>query len=78
MKHQIEDFIALLEKEFPEVPSGTLKPDTVISEVIEMSSMNALILISLVKTEYEVALQAKDLMQVKTIQDLFDIILSRQ
>lgn len=78
MQLQISDFIDLLEREFPEINKGVLKEDTVIEQVIEMSSMNALILISLVKTEYGVSLHAKDLLQAKTVRDLYDIILSRQ
>lgn len=78
MKIQISDFIELLEREFPEINKGVLNEDTIIEQVIEMSSMNALILISLVKTEYGVSLHAKDLLQAKTIKDLYNIIISRQ
>lgn len=74
---KIEDFIARLEEEYEDIAPGTLKPQSVFREVFEWSSINALILIALVKTEYDVVMTAEDIAASKTIQDLYKIIQSR-
>jgi acyl carrier protein len=71
---KIEDFIAHLEEEYEDIAPGTLKPQSVFREVFEWSSINALILIALVKTEYDVTINAEDIATSKTIEDLFRII----
>ncbi len=74
---KIEDFIACLEEEYEDIAPGTLKPESVFREVFEWSSINALILIALVKTNYDVTVVAEDIANSVTIQDLFNIIKSR-
>ena len=74
---KIEDFIAQLENEYDDLAPGTLKPESVFREVFEWNSINALILIALVKTEYDVTINAEDIASSKTVADLFRIIQSR-
>jgi len=74
---KIEDFISKLEEEYEDITPGTLKPQSVFREVFEWSSINALILIALVKTEYDVTINAEDIANSMTIEDLFKIIKSR-
>jgi acyl carrier protein len=74
---KIEDFIAKLEEEYEDLVPGTLKPVSVFREVFEWNSINALILIALVKTEYDVTINAEDIATSKTVEDLFLIIQSR-
>ena len=74
---KIEDFIAKLEEEYEDLTPGTLNPGSVFREVFEWNSINALILIALVKTEYDVTINAEDIATSKTVADLFRIIQSR-
>ncbi|MBU2651517.1 MAG: acyl carrier protein [Bacteroidetes bacterium] len=74
---KVEDFIAKLEEEFDDLEPGVLKPESNFREHFEWNSINALILIALVKTEYDVAINAEDIRASKTINDLFRIIQSR-
>ena len=74
---KIEDFIAKLEEEYEDIAPGTLKNQSVFREVFEWSSINALILIALVKTEYDVTINADDIAKSITIEDLFRIIQAR-
>ena len=74
---KIEDFIARLEEEYEDITPGTLKPESIFREVFEWSSINALILIALVKTDYDVVVNAEDIAASKTIEDLYRIIESR-
>ena len=73
----IDDFISHLQAEYEDLPPGILKPDSVFREVFEWNSINALILIALVKTEYDVTINAEDIATSKTVADLFGIIQSR-
>ena len=74
---KIDDFITRLEEEYEDLKPGTLKPESVFREVFEWNSINALILIALVKTEYDVTINAEDIANSKTVEDLFKIIQSR-
>ena len=75
MDIKIEDFILLLEEEFEDdIKAGTLKPETNLDEELELTSVNALILISMIKVEYNIILNAKDLNKCVTIIDLYKVI----
>jgi acyl carrier protein len=74
---KIEDFIAKLEEEYEDITPGTLKPQSVFREVFEWNSINALIMIAIVKTEYDVTINAEDIATSKTIAELFRIIQAR-
>ena len=74
---KIEDFIARLEEEYEDITPGTLKPESKFREVFEWSSINALILIALVKTDYDVVVNADDIATSQTIEDLYRIIEAR-
>ena len=74
---KIEEFIAKVEEEFDDLEPGKLQPDSKFREVFEWNSINALILIALVKTEYDVAINAEDIQKSKTVNDLWSIIQER-
>jgi len=73
----IEEFIKQIEGEFDDVKPGVLKPESQFREVFEWNSINALILIAMVKTEYDVTINADDLVKSKTVQDIYQLIESR-
>ncbi|MBT3208306.1 MAG: acyl carrier protein [Bacteroidetes bacterium] len=73
----IEEFIEQLEEEFDDLEPGVLKPESEFRKNFEWNSINALIFIALVDSEYDVTINAEDLNSSKTIQDLFEIIKSR-
>jgi len=73
----IEDFITRIEEEFDDIEPGTLKPESIFREVFEWNSINALILIAMVKTEYDVAINAEDIAKSKTVQDIYNIVETR-
>lgn len=70
----IEEFISHIEEEFDDITPGTLKPESIFREVFEWNSINALILIAMVKTEYDVSINAEDIANSKTVQDIYGII----
>lgn len=73
----IETFIRQIEDEFDDLKPGLLKPDSQFRDVFEWNSINALILIAMVKTEYDVTLSADDLIKSKTVTDIYTQIESR-
>ncbi|HAH57739.1 MAG: acyl carrier protein [Lentimicrobium sp.] len=73
----IEDFIARIEEEFDDLTPGSLKPESVFREVFEWNSINALILIALIKTEYDVTINAEDIANAKTVNDIYQVVQSR-
>jgi len=73
----IAEFIKQIEDEFDDLKPGVLKPESKFREVFEWNSINALILIAMVKTEYDVTIGAEDLVKSTTVQDLYTIIESR-
>lgn len=77
MSITIEDFIKKIEDEFDELEPGKLKPESVFREMFDWNSINALVLIAMVKTEYDVTLNADDLVKSKTVKDVFDLIQAR-
>jgi acyl carrier protein len=73
----IDEFIQLLEKEFEDLPAGTLKPSTNYRDIPNWSSMHALIIIAFVDANFGVELTASDLRSTSTIQDLYNTIQSK-
>lgn len=73
----IEEFIQKIEAEFEDLEPGKLKADSSFREVFEWNSINALILIALIKTEYNVSINAEDIQKSKTVNDIFTIVKSR-
>ena len=77
MALNIHDFIERIEDEFDELEPGKLKPDSVFRQMFDWNSINALVLIAMVKTEYNVTINADDLAKSKTVRDVFKIIGTR-
>lgn len=73
----VEEFIQRIEMEFEDIEPGRLKAESNFREMFEWNSVNALILIAMVNTEYDVVINADDLRSSKTINDIYQIILSR-
>ncbi|NVO20918.1 MAG: acyl carrier protein [Bacteroidetes bacterium] len=73
----LEDFIKNIEAEFEDIVPGKLTPETNFREVFDWNSINALILIAMVKTEYGAAINAEDIQKSKTINDLYETVKSK-
>ena len=74
----ISTFITRIEAEIEGIAPGSLKADTNYRQIPEWSSMYALILIALAETEYNVTVTGEDLRQCNTVEDLYNLINSRQ
>jgi acyl carrier protein len=75
---KIEEFISALENEFEDLKPGVLQPESEFRKHFDWNSINALMFIALVDTEYDVTMTADDLRSSVTIQDLFNIIVAKK
>lgn len=73
----IEEFIKHIEAEFEDLEPGTLKPESNFRDAFEWNSINALILIALIKTEYNVSINAEDIQKSKTVHEIYEIVKSK-
>ncbi len=74
----VQEFIKCIEEEYEELEPGVLKPESSFRENFEWNSINALILIALVDSEFDVTITAEDITNSKTVQDLYDAITAKQ
>ena len=74
----IQEFISIIEDEFDEVEKGTLTETSSFRQMEGWSSMHALILIALVDNHFDVLLTGEELRGLDTIQDLFNLLQSKQ
>ena len=74
----VNEFIKHIEAEFDDLKPGILKPESNFRDSFEWNSINALILIAMVKTEYDVTLTADDLIKSKTVRDIYSLVESRK
>jgi acyl carrier protein len=70
----IQEFIKKIEDEFDDLKPGILTPGSNFRETFEWNSINALILIAMVKTEYNITLNANDLIKSKTVEDIYRLV----
>ena len=74
----ITEFIQKLEGEFEDIPKGTLKPATKITDIEGWGSMHALIVIALLDTEYNVTIKGEELRKIQSVQELYDTVVAKQ
>ncbi len=70
----IDEFVSKLEKEFDDVPSGTLKANTNYKQMEQWTSMHALIIIAFIDSEFDIIFKSDDLKNTETISDLYKLI----
>ncbi len=74
----IKEFVRNFELQFDDVEEGTLTPETIFRDIPEWSSLTALLLISMVDSEYDITLTGDNIRNSTSIQDLFDIVASKK
>ncbi len=70
----IQEFIKKIEFEMDEIEPGTIQTRTNFRELEQWSSMMGLIFIALIDTEYNVTLNGNDLINCKTVLDLYEVV----
>lgn len=74
----IQEFVAHFAEQFEETDVNVFAPETKFRELEEWSSLLALSIIAMVDEEYDVVLKGNEMKAANTIQELFDIVKSKQ
>lgn len=74
---KIEDFIKELANQFDETSEEELTPNCVIQELDEWSSISVMGIIAMAKTEFGKTITGKDIRSCETVEDLFNLIVSK-
>lgn len=75
---ELKDFIENFAAQFDDTDASEIKADTVFKELDEWSSLIALSVIAMVDEEYDVTLKGEDIRTSKTVEDLFNVVKSKQ
>ncbi len=75
---EIKEFIENFADQFDDTDISVIKPETVMRDLEEWSSMIGLSLLNMVDNEYGVKLTFDELKQAITVQNLFDIVEKKQ
>ena len=68
----LDNFIRITEEEFNK--TGKFSKDTPLSGIIEFSSLNVLIIITLIKSEFNIMLNIGTLRKCVTLGDLYEVV----
>lgn len=73
----LENFITKFAEIFNDMDTATISPETRFRNLDQWSSLSALGVIALAEDEFDVELSGADLRNADTIQDLYNLILSK-
>ncbi len=74
----IDDFTFALSRLFTQSASAGFSPETEFKKHPEWSSLLALVLIATIEDEFDVLLKGDEILNAKTVQDLFTIVASKK
>ena len=74
---KLKDFIKNFADQFEDTEASEIRADTVFKDLDEWSSILALSIISMIDEEYDVVLKGDDIRTSNTVEDLFNVILSK-
>ena len=75
---ELNEFIQNFAEQFDETDASEIKAETVFHDLDEWSSLIGLSVIAMVDEEFEVALNANDMISSVTIEDLYNKVLSKK
>lgn len=73
----INKFIENFVEQLDEAPETGLTPETNFRELDEWSSLAALAILGMIDEEYDVQLKGNEMRAASTIQELFDLVVSK-
>jgi acyl carrier protein len=74
---ELNDFIKNFADQFDDTDASEITADTEYQELDEWSSLTAMSIIALAKTEYGKTITGREIRYTKTVKDLFDLIASK-
>lgn len=73
----LDDFVALFAEQFDETDPSAISAKTAFHDLDEWSSLIGLSVIAMVDEEFDVALKGDDVKSSKTVEDLYNKVISR-
>lgn len=74
----IKEFIANFANQFDDTDISEFNLETKFRELEEWSSLNALAILNMIGKKYSVFLKPEEMKQTNTVQELFDLVQSKQ
>ena len=74
----LDEFVQLFAEQFDDTDSSEFTPSTVFHELDEWSSLMGLSIIAMVDEEFEVAVNADDMVSSVTIEDLYNKVIAKK
>lgn len=74
---EINEFVQNFAAQFDETDASEFKAETAFREIDEWSSLTALSIIAMVDEEYSVKLTGEDIRNSKSIEDIYQIVVSK-
>lgn len=71
---ELNDFIDNLAEQFDDTDASEIQADTVFQELDEWSSLTAMSIIAMVKTQYGKTITGRDVRRCSTVEDLFNLV----
>lgn len=75
---EINEFVEKFASQFDETDASEFTAETVFKDLVEWSSLMALSIIAMADEEYSVKLKGEDIRNASTIEDLYNIVMSRK
>lgn len=75
---EIKEFIDNFAELFEDTDPSEFKEDTEFQELDDWSSVAALSIMAMVLDTYKISLRADEIRKAKTIQDLYNLVISKQ
>lgn len=73
----LDDFVQLFAEQFEDTEINLFAPNTEFRSLDEWSSLISLSIIAMVDDEFDVALKGVDIKNANTIEDLYNIVISK-
>lgn len=74
----LEDFVKSFAEQFEDTDASEIKADTKFHDLDEWSSMIVLGVIAMANIDYDVTLTGQDIKAAETVEDLYNLVKSRQ
>ena len=74
----LDEFVALFAEQFDDTDTSQISATTVFHDLDEWSSLIGLSVIAMVDEEFEVALNANDMISSVTIEDLYNKVIAKK
>ena len=71
---ELKEFIDNLAEQFDDTDASEIQADTVFQDLDEWSSLTAMSIIAMVKTQYGKTITGRDVRRCSTVEDLFNLV----